>query len=145
MGATAAAVRRLPTPAILTQARAIPVVLIAFVASRLLALGGGMAGVLGLLAVVLGLALAALLACRRRLPAEYAAYAGVVLLACISTPAVGQPLWSLDRYTLTIFPLWMAAGAWLSGRRIALPAVVLCGSALLVFYAAQFASWAFVA
>jgi hypothetical protein len=98
-----------------------------------------------LLAVGLVLALAALVACGRRLPAEYAAYAGVVLLACISTPDVGQPLWSLDRYTLTIFPLWMAAGAWLSGRRIALPAVVLCGSALLVFYAAQFASWAFVA
>jgi hypothetical protein len=98
-----------------------------------------------LLVVALVLALAALVACGRRLPAEYAAYAGVVLLACISSPDVGQPLWSLDRYTLTIFPLWMAAGAWLSGRRRALPAVVLCGSALLVFYAAQFASWAFVA
>lgn len=98
-----------------------------------------------LLVVVLVLALAALVACGRRLPAELAAYAGVVLLACISSPAVGQPLWSLDRYTLTIFPLWMAAGAWLSRRRIALPAVVLCGSALLFFYAAQFASWAFVA
>jgi hypothetical protein len=94
---------------------------------------------------VLVLAAAALVACSRRLPVEYAAYAGVVLLACISTPDVGQPLWSLDRYTLTIFPLWMAAGAWLSRRKVALPAVVLCGSALLVFYAAQFASWAFVA
>jgi hypothetical protein len=97
------------------------------------------------LVVVLILALAALVACARRMPAEYPAYGGVVLLACISSPAAGQPLWSLDRYALTIFPLWMAAGAWLSGRRRALPAVVLCGSALLVFYAAQFASWAFVA
>ncbi len=98
-----------------------------------------------LLLAVLVLAVAALVVCWRRLPAEYAVYAGVVLLACLSSPDVGQPLWSLDRYTLTIFPLWMAAGAWLSGRRIALPAVVLCGSALLVFYAAQFASWSFVA
>ena len=97
-----------------------------------------------ILFAVLLLAGAVLAACLRRLPLEYGVYAGAALLMCLSSPDLGQPLWSLDRYVLTIFPLWMAGGAWVAARRLERPAVVL-GSLLLVFYTVQFSSWSFVA
>ena len=93
---------------------------------------------------VLGAATAFLVRCFRRLPLEYGAYAAVALVMCISSPVSGQPLVSLDRYVLTIFPLWMVAGAWVAKRGLERPAVV-GGAVLLVFYTVQFASWAFVA
>jgi hypothetical protein len=96
------------------------------------------------LLVVLGIAVAALIAAARRLPIEYSAYALATLLVCIWSPVAGQPLKSVDRYTLTIFPLWMAAGAWLSERRLIRP-VVIVSAGLLAFWTFQFATWAWVA
>jgi hypothetical protein len=93
---------------------------------------------------VLALALLALVASFRRLPLAYGAYALATLLVCIWSPVTGQPLKSLDRYTLTIFPLWMAAGAWVSERRLT-RAVVVVSAAMLVFWTFQFATWAWVA
>jgi len=81
--------------------------------------------------------------CLRRLPLEYGAYAAMALLMCVSSPVPGQPLISLDRYVLTIFPLWMAAGAWIAKRHLERPAVVV-GAILLAFYTIQFASGSFV-
>jgi hypothetical protein len=97
-----------------------------------------------LLLGVLVLAGLALVLTFRRLPLAYGIYAAVALLVCISSPVAGQPLKSLDRYVLTIFPLWMAAGAWLAERRLTSKAVVLC-AAMLAFFAVQFATWAFIA
>lgn len=97
-----------------------------------------------LLLAVLAISVAALVTAFRRLPLAYGAYACAALLVCISSPVAGQPLHSLDRYTLTIFPLWMAAGAWLADRRLT-RAVVLVGAGLLAFFTFQFATWAFVA
>lgn len=97
-----------------------------------------------LLLSVLAIAVAAVVAAFRRLPVAYGAYAAIALLVCVSSPVAGQPLHSLDRYVLTIFPLWMAAGAWLSERRL-IRAVVVVGAALLAFFTFQFATWAFVA
>jgi hypothetical protein len=97
-----------------------------------------------LLLGVLALALAALVVAFRRLPVAYGAYALATLVVCIWSPVAGQPLKSLDRYTLTIFPLWMAAGAWLSDRRLTRWAVLVSG-ALLAFWTFQFATWAWVA
>jgi hypothetical protein len=97
-----------------------------------------------LLLIVLVMACALLVQCFRRLPLEYGAYAALALAMCVSSPQIGQPLVSLDRYVLTIFPLWMVAGAWVAKRRLEAPAVVL-GSILLVFYTVQFSSWSFVA
>jgi hypothetical protein len=96
------------------------------------------------LLAVLGIAVAALVAVIRRLPVHYGAYALATLLVCIWSPVAGQPLKSLDRYTLTIFPLWMAAGAWLSERR-QVRLVVLVSAGLLAFWTFQFATWAWVA
>jgi hypothetical protein len=97
-----------------------------------------------MLLTVLAIAVAALVAAFRRLPAHYGAYALATLLVCTWSPVTGQPLQSIDRYTLTIFPLWMAAGAWLSERRLARPAV-LASAGLLAFWTFQFATWAWVA
>jgi hypothetical protein len=94
--------------------------------------------------IVLMVAAAALALTLRRLPIEYGALAAAQLVMCLSDPAVGQPLWSFDRFTLTMFPLWMAAGAWVARRRMLWPVLAL-GSAALVFYTLQFASWSFVA
>ena len=85
-----------------------------------------------------------LLSCLRRLPLEYGAYAAIALMMCISSPAPAQPLVSLDRYVLTIFPLWMAAGAWIAKRHLERPAVVI-GAILLAFYTIQFARGSFIA
>jgi hypothetical protein len=96
------------------------------------------------LLLVLAVALWALLLTFNRLPFGYGAYALLVLVVAVATETRIQPLDAVDRYILTIFPLWMAAGAWLSGRRALRPVLVL-GSALLAFYSFEFATWAFVA
>jgi hypothetical protein len=96
------------------------------------------------LMLVLAVALKALYACRRRLAPEYTVYALLALMMCISSPVLGTPLVSVDRYILTIFPLWMAAGSWVAQRRLE-PLAVALGSLLLVFYTAQVATYAFVA
>jgi hypothetical protein len=85
-----------------------------------------------------------LVACWRRLPRYYGAYAAITLMICLSSPQRGQPLVSLDRYVLTIFPLWMAAGAWIAKRRLQTPAVII-GSIALVFYTFWFSRYAFIA
>jgi hypothetical protein len=97
-----------------------------------------------LLLIVLGIALAALVVAFRRLPLAYGAYALATLLVCTWSPASGQPLQSFDRYALTIFPLWMAAGAWVSERRLTRP-LVLVSAGLLAFWTFWFATWAWVA
>jgi hypothetical protein len=96
------------------------------------------------LLVVLFVAAAALVAAFRRLPLAYGAYALAALLVCIWSPAAGQPLKSFDRYTLTMFPLWMAAGAWLAERRLSRPMIV-ASAALLAFWTFEFAAWTWVA
>jgi hypothetical protein len=85
-----------------------------------------------------------LVRCWRRLPRTYGAYAAITLMICLSSPQAGQPVVSLDRYVLTIFPLWMAAGAWIAERRLQKPVVIL-GSVALVFYTFWFSRYAFIA
>ncbi|MBV9802807.1 MAG: DUF2029 domain-containing protein [Solirubrobacterales bacterium] len=97
-----------------------------------------------LLLVVLAVAIVTLVWAFRRLPIAYGMYSLAVLLVCTWSPVDGQPLKSFDRYALTIFPLWMAAGAWLSERRRVRP-VLLVSAGLLAFWTFQFATWAWVA
>lgn len=96
------------------------------------------------LLVVFVLALIVLVLTFRRLDLGYGLYAALALLVTIASQTKIQPLEGIDRYTLTIFPLWMAAGAWLAERRAVRP-VVLVGACLLGFYAFEFATWAFIA
>ena len=94
--------------------------------------------------VVLVISLAALVATLRRLPREYAIYATLVIVVCTWRGVVGKPLESYDRYMLVVFPLWMAAAAWLEKRRLT-PTVLQISSLMLVFYTVEFARWAFIA
>lgn len=97
-----------------------------------------------MLLTLVAIAVVAFVAAIRRLPVHYGAYALAALLVCTWSPVTGQPLQSFDRYTLTIFPLWMAAGAWLAERRLARP-TVLVSAGFLAFWTFQFATWAWVA
>lgn len=96
------------------------------------------------LIVVLALAVAALAATWRRLPAAYAAYAALVLIVVVFSETKVEPLEGLDRYALTIFPLWMGAGAWLA-ERCSVGRVAIATGAALVGYSYAFATWAFIA
>ena len=93
---------------------------------------------------VLAIAVLALVSGARRLPLAYCLYAGAALVVSTWSPVAGQPLKSFDRYTLTIFPLWMAAGGWIAHRRLT-RATLLVSAALLAFWTFQFATWAWVA
>ena len=96
------------------------------------------------LLLALIVAVYALVGCWRRLPRYYGAYAATALIMCLSDPISSQPLESLDRYLLTIFPLWMVAGDWIAKRRLQVP-TILISSAALVFYTFWFSRYAFIA
>lgn len=96
------------------------------------------------LLLTLMVALVALGIAFRRLPMPYAVYALAVILVCVWSPTVNQPLQSFDRYALAIFPLWMAAGSLLSDRRLLVP-IIIVESSLLAFYSFVAAAWFFIA
>ena len=80
------------------------------------------------------LALALLAVCWRRLPAPYTLFAGAVL----ATAVAGANLDSFERYTLSAFPLTIAAAVVLTVSQLeravlALLAAGLAGYALLAF------------
>ncbi len=86
----------------------------------------------------------ALVGVLRRLPAAYGAYALGGLALPLSYPVTPQPLQSISRYEVLIFPLFMWAGWWVSRRRITAPAVAAL-ACLLGLFTAEFATWRFVA
>jgi hypothetical protein len=88
-------------------------------------------------------ALVALVGVFRRLPVAYGLYALAELALPLSYPVTPQPLQSLSRYAVVIFPLFMWAGWWLSRRRITTPAVAV-SAVLLGVFTAEFATWRFV-
>src|SRR4051812_18125471 len=90
-------------------------------------------------------ALPALAGAARRLPLAYVAYALAALALPLSYPVGPQPLMSLPRFELVLLPLWMWWGWWLSRHpRARRPALALSAIGLVAF-AAQFATWRFVA
>ncbi len=89
-------------------------------------------------------ALVALAGALRRLPFAYGAYAAVALATTLSYPIDAQPLTSLPRYLLTIFPLQMWLARW-SRERGRLERAVAVSAVLLGLLTAEFARWSFVA
>jgi hypothetical protein len=81
----------------------------------------------------------------RRLPLAYGAYVLAALALPLSYPVAPEPLMSLPRFEVVLFPLAMWLGAWLASRpRARLPA--LAASALLMaFFVGEFATWHWVA
>jgi Mannosyltransferase (PIG-V) len=92
----------------------------------------------------LAYALVALVGALRRLPFAYGAYAAVALAATLSYPIDAQPLASLPRYVLAIFPLQMWLARW-CGERGRLERAVGFSAVLLGLLTAEFARWSFVA
>lgn len=93
----------------------------------------------------LALALPMVIGVLRRLPIAYGAYVVSALALPLSYPVRTQPLMSLPRFLLVLFPLTMWLAAWLARRRRV--AYVLLGvSALaLAFFTAEFSTWHWVA
>jgi Mannosyltransferase (PIG-V) len=81
----------------------------------------------------------------RRLPLAYGAYVLVALALPLSYPVAPEPLMSLPRFEVVLFPLAMWAGAWLAQRpRARLPALVV-SALLMTFFVGEFATWHWVA
>ncbi len=89
-------------------------------------------------------AVGALLAGLRRLPVAYSLYALALLVLALSDPVSLQPLASLPRYELVIFPLFIWGAQFVERRRITVPA--LCSMAVLLgLFTVEFATWRWVA
>ncbi len=90
-------------------------------------------------------AVPALIGVLRRLPLAYGVYILLSLALPLSYPVSSQPLMSLPRFLLVLFPLGIWLGAWLAERpRLQRPALVLSALAM-VFFLGQFATWHWVA
>ncbi|HTU77444.1 MAG TPA: mannosyltransferase family protein [Solirubrobacteraceae bacterium] len=93
----------------------------------------------------LAAAVPAIVGVLRRLPLAYGAYALAALALPLSDPVRAEPLMSLPRFIVVLFPLGIWLGAWLAERpRLQRPALVLSG-ALMACFLAQFATWHWVA
>jgi hypothetical protein len=90
------------------------------------------------------LGLIALVGVFRTLPFAYFAYAVCSLVLPLSEPVIPQPLASLPRYEVVVFPLFMWLAALLLRHRLAAAGLATCG-VLLGLFTAEFATWRFVA
>jgi hypothetical protein len=81
----------------------------------------------------------------RRLPLAYGAYAVAALALPLSYPVEPQPLMSLPRFVLVLFPLFLWLGWWSARGRWRLPVVAGAFLALQLWAAAEFATWHWVA
>src|SRR4051794_34521421 len=81
----------------------------------------------------------------RRLAAAYAAYAVAALALPLSYPVAPEPLMSLSRFELVLFPLWMWWGWWLSRHQRARVPLLVASGVLMCAFAAQFATFHWVA
>jgi hypothetical protein len=98
-----------------------------------------------LLLAFLAAALVATVGVLRRLPAAYGAYVIAALALPLSYPVTAQPLMSLPRFLVVLFPLNIWFAQWLAAHpRLRRPALA-CSGLLLAFFLAQFATWHWVA
>jgi mannosyltransferase PIG-V len=86
----------------------------------------------------------ALVGALRRLPVAYGAYSLAALALPLSYPVTPQPLMSLPRYEVVLFPLFMWGAWWICRRRLETPALASL-AVLLGLFTAEFATWRFVA
>jgi hypothetical protein len=80
----------------------------------------------------------------KRLPMPYTVFAGLSFLLAVSAPSTVEPLRSLPRFTLVLFPLWIALALWATERR-RVRAVLLVCAPLLVLWTFLFVSWTWAA
>lgn len=93
----------------------------------------------------LALAAPALVGVLRKLPLAYGAYVLAALVLPLSYPVPTQPLMSLSRFLVVLFPLGISLALWLTPRpRVARGAVVV-SALLLALFVGEFATWHWVA
>jgi hypothetical protein len=126
-------------------------------ARQLLGLGGGAAlhpaaGSPSILAghnlLLLGFLLAAVPAVAgvlRLLPLAYGAYVLAALALPLSYPASPEPLMSLPRFLVVLFPLSIWLASWLAARPRAQLPVLAASAVLLALFVAEFGTWHWVA
>ena len=90
-------------------------------------------------------AVPALIGVLRALPLAYGVYALAALALPLSEPVSGQPLMSLPRFLVVLFPLAIWAGARLAEHPRAQRPLLAGSAVLMAFFVAQFSSWHWVA
>jgi len=113
------------------------------------AVGGGSAFVgaehnLLLLAFLIA-AVVAIVGVLRTLPLAYGVYAIAALALPLSYPVTSQPLMSLPRFLVVLFPLSMWFASWLAAHPRAQRPALLASALLMAVFVAQFATWHWVA
>jgi hypothetical protein len=98
-----------------------------------------------MLLAFLAAAVPAIVGVLRRLPLAYGAYVVAALALPLSYPVSAQPLMSLPRFLVVLFPLSMWFAAWLAARPRAQGPALAASAALLALFAAEFATWHWVA
>jgi hypothetical protein len=81
----------------------------------------------------------------RRLPLAYGAYVIAALALPLSYPVAAQPLMSLPRFLVVLFPLNIWLAGWLALRPRAQRPVLMLSALLMAGFVAQFATWHWVA
>ncbi|NWG06350.1 MAG: hypothetical protein HXY35_06645 [Chloroflexi bacterium] len=104
--------------------------------------GGGIVDALNLI-VTLGL-LAMTYFVWRKLPLEYALFSLLMLVAPMFRMTTTQPLVSMSRYALAVFPVFIVLGMW-GGKRWVNRVVVYTSLLLQLYLSAQFILWGWVA
>ncbi|HEY7952628.1 MAG TPA: mannosyltransferase family protein [Solirubrobacteraceae bacterium] len=97
-----------------------------------------------MLLAFLALALPAIVGVCRRLPMAYGVYVLLALAVPLSSPVASQPLMSLPRFLVVLFPFSMWAAAWLSPRPRLARAVLVASGLLMALFVAQFSTWHWV-
>jgi hypothetical protein len=90
-------------------------------------------------------AVPAVLGVLRLLPLAYGAYIVAALALPLSYPVLAQPLMSLPRFLLVLFPLNIWLATWLATRPRARAPVIALSALLMACFVAQFATWHWVA
>jgi hypothetical protein len=98
-----------------------------------------------ILLAFLAAAVPALIGVLRRLPLAYGVYVIAALALPLSYPVSGQPLMSLPRFLIVLFPLSIASGAWLAEHPRARRPLLVFSALLMVVFLAQFSTWHWVA
>jgi hypothetical protein len=98
-----------------------------------------------MLLAFLAAAIPAVVGVMRRLPLAYGVYVIAALALPLSDPVSAQPLMSLPRFLLVLFPLGIWLAAWLTDHPRAQRPALVCSGAMMVFFGAQFATWHWVA
>jgi len=98
-----------------------------------------------MLLAFLGAAVPMIVGVWRTLPRAYGVYVIAALALPLSYPVASQPLMSLPRFLVVLFPLSIWFGAWLAEHRRAQWPVLILSTLLMMSFAAQFATWHWVA